>query len=103
MDNESKKKEYLQLVRKTTIKGFFMQLFVYFVVNIFLVLVNIFTLSANPGQRSIWEFWAIWPILGWGIGMLIYGFKVFFNNNEELRMRELEIELGIPTNARSRY
>lgn len=42
---------------------------VYLAMCIFFVLLNLFTSSGT--------FWAIWPILGWGIGVTIEGLSVY--------------------------
>ncbi|HYD97418.1 MAG TPA: 2TM domain-containing protein [Noviherbaspirillum sp.] len=49
--------------------GFFIHLAVYLVVNAGLILFN---LLAVPGKV-----WAVWPLLGWGIGLLFHGLAVF--------------------------
>ena len=50
--------------RVEEIKGFYIHLMVYIVVNGFLVAINYMT---------FWGYkWFIWPLLGWGIGLLIH-------------------------------
>jgi len=49
--------------------GFYIHLAVYLVVNAGLILFN---LLAVPGKV-----WAVWPLLGWGIGLLFHGLAVF--------------------------
>jgi hypothetical protein len=51
--------------------GFFIHLAVYLVVNAGLILLN---MLQTPGKA-----WAIWPLFGWGIGLLFHGFAVFLN------------------------
>jgi len=51
------------------IKGFYNHLIVYVVV--------IACLSALNLIRSPNHFWAVWPALGWGIGLLFHGLNVF--------------------------
>ncbi|MFM6198162.1 MAG: 2TM domain-containing protein, partial [Dolichospermum sp.] len=42
-------------------------------INGFLVLLN---LVVSPGY-----FWAIYPMLGWGLGLLLHGLKVYTSNS----------------------
>jgi cytochrome b561 len=51
-------------------KAFFIHLTVYIVVNIMLVLIWAF--AAGGGYP-----WFIFPIVGWGIGLLFHGLRVF--------------------------
>ena len=51
--------------------GFYIHLAAYLVVNTGLVLFN---LLAVPGK-----IWAVWPLLGWGIGLLFHGLAIFLN------------------------
>ena len=44
--------------------GFMWHLASYVLVNVFLVLIYIFS--------SGWYFWPIWPILGWGLGLAFH-------------------------------
>ncbi|MBE9248356.1 2TM domain-containing protein [Dolichospermum sp. LEGE 00240] len=53
-------------------KGFKSHLFTFLAINGFLVLLN---LVVSPGY-----FWAIYPILGWGLGLLLHGMKVYISN-----------------------
>ncbi|MDM3857096.1 MAG: 2TM domain-containing protein [Aphanizomenon gracile PMC649.10] len=53
-------------------KGFKSHLFTFLAINGFLVLLN---LVVSPGY-----FWAIHPILGWGLGLLLHGMKVYISN-----------------------
>jgi hypothetical protein len=50
-------------------RGFFAHLAVFVIVNAALVIVNVVSASA--------DFWAIWPLLGWGIGLAFHGLAVF--------------------------
>ena len=50
--------------------GFFIHAFVYLAVNTALV-----TISMSSGHR-----WAAFPLLGWGLGLLIHGLVVFVTN-----------------------
>ena len=55
--------------RVEEIKGFYGNLIAYIVVNIGLMVLNLLT---SPGYL-----WFFWPMLGWGIGVLFHGMKVF--------------------------
>lgn len=48
--------------------GWYVHASVYVLVNVFLVL-----LASSRGQN-----WAMYPLLGWGLGLLIHGAVVFF-------------------------
>jgi len=66
--------------------GFVMHLTSYVVVNAFLVAVN---LTTSPEY-----FWAKWPILGWGIGLVLHGVGVFVvGGNSRLKERLIEREI----------
>ena len=56
---------------------------VYVVVNAMLV-----AIWALTGQGY---FWPVWPILGWGIGLVLHGWKVFYEKpiSEEEIQREM--------------
>ncbi len=68
---------------------------VYVAVNILLWLVNAGVMyhSDLPNRWYLW--WAIWPTLGWGIGLLCHGLTVlpfwslFSDEWEERKVREL--------------
>jgi len=49
--------------------GFYKHLAVYLAVGILLVVINFLT---SPGS-----FWVIWPVLGWGIAVVIHAVSVF--------------------------
>jgi hypothetical protein len=53
-------------------KGFYGHLLTYSAVNLGLFLLNLIT---SPGH-----WWFYWPMLGWGIGLLIHGLGVFGRN-----------------------
>lgn len=61
---------YLKARRKVKKrKNFYKHLASFICVSVFLVLLNIFT--------SPWHFWAIYPILGWGLGLAFHGASLF--------------------------
>ncbi len=103
MDNDAKKKEYLELVQRSRVREFFGHLGIYVIINGLLLLLNLAIIASSNGPKTIWEFWVVWPIAGWGIGILGHAYSVFFAGNDEMRMRELEIELGIPSRRSDRY
>jgi hypothetical protein len=55
------------------LKGFYIHLFVFLLVNVLLVGVNVAT--GGP-------FWALWIILGWGIGVLAHALSVMGRINK---------------------
>jgi hypothetical protein len=69
--------ELLQM-RRNDWRGFVAHLIPYLGVNALLVLVNVLT-TRFP--------WALFPILGWGIGLLSHLFAVAMPNREELERR----------------
>ncbi len=66
-------------------RAFWVHLAVYFAVNAFLV----FIWAVTSGSY----FWPVWPILGWGIGLVAHAMGVFFapmDISEERIDRELQ-------------
>lgn len=60
---------------------------VYVLVNLLLVGINYY--SYTSGQRYVW---AVWPLLGWGLGLAIHGvvaFGVFDRVYQTLLAREI--------------
>jgi hypothetical protein len=55
--------------RVQALRGFYIHLLVYVLVNAGLVLIN---LVASPGS-----WWFYWPMVGWGIGLLAHAAVVF--------------------------
>ena len=69
MDEQAK---YLEAKKRVEeIKSFYFHLISYIVINAVLVVINLLT---SPEYL-----WFIWPIIGWGVGLLIHGFSVFSN------------------------
>jgi hypothetical protein len=67
-------------------KGFFIHLSVYIVVNILLVLIWAFPSGGG-------EPWFLWPLGGWGIGLLFHFLGVFvFSKQTVWEKREVEKE-----------
>lgn len=77
--------------RVEAITGFYIHAGVYVIVNVGLVLINLFT---GP------EWWAQWVIAGWGIGVIAHGAVVWGVNHprvaawEERKVRELTERMG---------
>ncbi|MFC1845832.1 2TM domain-containing protein [Chloroflexota bacterium] len=68
-------------------KGFFIHLIVYVLVNVFLVIIWAVT---TPGGYP----WFIWPIIGWGIGLVLHCLSIFvFTRKTGWEQRELEKEV----------
>jgi len=65
-------------------RDFWTHLFVYFAVNVLLVVVWVVT--ADGGY-----FWPVWPIAGWGIGLTVHAFETFRRPiSENAIRREME-------------
>ncbi|MDX1414694.1 MAG: 2TM domain-containing protein [Candidatus Promineifilaceae bacterium] len=73
--------------RVETLRGFYIHLTVYVIVNLFLFLLNIFV---SPDTL-----WFYWPLLGWGIAIVLHAVSVFGSgrmssaNWEEKKIREI--------------
>jgi hypothetical protein len=73
--------------RVLQLKGFYSHLAAYVAVNAGLVAIN---LLFTPGHL-----WFLWPLLGWGIGLLSHAagvfrpFRIFPRDWEERKIREL--------------
>ena len=55
--------------RVEAIKGFYIHLIVYIVVNLILFSINMIVSPAS--------LWFLWPLMGWGIGLAIHVLSVF--------------------------
>jgi hypothetical protein len=72
-------------IRRADMKlAFRSHLMAYVIVNAGLVMINLLT------SRDY--FWAIWPMLGWGIGLAAHGVTVYMDG-EGMRDRLIEQEL----------
>jgi len=74
--------------RVEALRGFYIHLTVYVIVNLFLFLLNIIT--------SPEVLWFYWPLLGWGIALVVHALSVFWGIDrpfgtdwEERKIREL--------------
>ena len=83
MDEQTRYQEAKKRVEE--IRSFYLHFVIYLLVNAGLVVLNLLT---SPEY-----FWFIWPILGWGIGLLIHGVTVFGGlwgkEWEERKIREI--------------
>ncbi len=59
--------------RVKALKGFYTNLFIYIVVNIFLIIINL-VMSPN-------HLWFYWVLIGWGVGIVIQAISVFGKNS----------------------
>ena len=79
------------------LKGFYIHMGLFTLINVFLITLNLIT---SPGT-----FWAIWPILGWGVGMGAHAVSVFglFGLGtkawEERKVREMMLQRQHGLNA----
>jgi len=78
--------EYLAAKRTVEDRlGFYVHLTVYILVNGFFLFINL---------KNDSHFWAIWPISGWGIGLLFHGISVFgFFNRSAWKNKQIQKEL----------
>ena len=72
------------------LKEFYNHAGIYVVINIVLIAINLLT---SPGT-----FWAVWPLMGWGVGLAIHAVEVFgmfgigSHAWEEKKVRELVLQ-----------
>ena len=83
--NEQEIKYQKAKERVEAIKGFYIHLTVYIVVNLIL-----FSINMIVSPDSLWFFW---PLMGWGIAIVLHALRVFggaFGSNwEEKKIDEL--------------
>lgn len=65
----------------------------YIVVNALLTAINLILTPEN--------IWVVWPVLGWGVGLLIHGINVQTSTNSTLKERMIEKELEKQKNQRN--
>lgn len=87
-NNNNERDMYLKAQKRVEdIKGFYSHMTSFIVVNIGLMMLNLFT---NPSHL-----WFLYPLIGWGVGLAAHGMSVFnympfLNSNwEERKIREL--------------
>ena len=85
---------YRQAERRVKAKiGFYWHLASYVLVNGFLIIIYLIT-GLIPGFYTYP--WFVWPMFGWGIGLLFHFLAVFISGNttsEENRRRMIEAEM----------
>lgn len=64
---------------------FRIHLVTYIAVNSLLAIIN-FTLT--PGH-----IWFIWPLLGWGIGIIFHALSVYYSTHKSIKERMIEKEM----------
>ena len=69
---------------------FYRHLCVYLLVNAALWAFNAWTIYNITGKANAWMWWAVWPMLWWGIGVFVHGLSVtpfwnFFSQDWENR------------------
>lgn len=57
----------------------------YIVINAILAVIN---LTLTPGYL-----WFIWPLLGWGVGILFHALSVYYSVKSNLKERMIEKEM----------
>ena len=67
--NEQEIKYQKAKERVEAIKGFYIHLIVYVVVNLILFSIN---MIVSPDSL-----WFIWPLMGWGVGLVLHALSVF--------------------------
>ncbi|MET4559488.1 2TM domain-containing protein [Lysinibacillus parviboronicapiens] len=83
MSDNEKYENSIKRVR--ALKNFYIHLFVYIIVNIGLIIINLF--SSQDG------IWFIYTLLGWGIGIVVHGITVFSRGRifgDEWEKKQLE-------------
>jgi hypothetical protein len=83
----SQKPDYNKAKEIVEVKiSFLIHLTVYVLVNAFLIVINLIT--------NKYTLWFVWPLMGWGIGLLIHGIVAFLSPGlSRLRERMIEKEL----------
>ena len=80
-DMERKDESYERAKKRVEdVKGFYVHLGIYVIVNIALFSINMLT---NPDTL-----WFYWPLLGWGIGVAIHAFALFVDESRSTRRWE---------------
>jgi len=71
--------------RVEELKGFYLHLISYVLVNTFLIIINLLTSSGY--------LWFIWPLVGWSIGLVVHAISVYGGwwgkSWEERKIREI--------------
>jgi len=90
MDERERYEEARKRVEE--LKGFYVHLCVYVIINAFLFFLNQLT---SPGQ-----YWFYWPLLGWGVGVALHALTTFGGvwgkSWEERKIKEIMEKDGRP-------
>lgn len=79
-------KIYRQARRRAAAKfRFLIHLTVYIVVNLLLAAIN---LMASPQY-----YWFVWPLMGWGIGIVFHGLAIFVFTSGSLKEKMIQKEM----------
>lgn len=86
-----KTENYEKAKKRAEVKlGFYIHAAVYAIVNVILMVVD---LTTSPGK-----IWFIWPLLGWGAGLLAHAALVYFSvSNNKVKARMIKSELDDET------
>lgn len=71
---------------------FKIHLVVYLAVNSLLAIIN---LTLTPEYL-----WVIWPVMGWGLGIIIHGINLHFSTSSNLKERMIQKEMEKQQNQR---
>ena len=87
MDDQKVKRRAKKKVEEKL--AFYLHLGIYLAVNILLLVINLLTWEGVP--------WFIYPLLGWGVGVVIHGMVAFLDSSRKMagikeRMLEREIQ-----------
>jgi hypothetical protein len=104
--NRNKKERAKKRVEE--LKGFYIHLMVYLLVNIMISTVIVVSLMQNGRSfiASVWNFGTVSTWLFWGIGMLFHGLKVFSYNpffNKEWEERQIQKYLDEDRDESEKY
>jgi len=66
--------------------GFITHLVIYLCVNVLLIVINFMTSSGT--------FWFIWPLMGWGLAVIIHGLRAYvFPGRSQVTERMIQEEM----------
>lgn len=79
-------KEHERIEKKVEERlGFYTHLAAYVVINLFLIALN---MVMTPEY-----YWFIWPLIGWGLAVILHGLSVFvFGGGSTLKQRMIDAE-----------
>ena len=88
--HERQEAEAFKYVRK--LRGFYLHVFQYVVINLFLLTINLVTAPHH--------LWVLWVMGGWGLGLALHGIRTFNKQHAflgpEWERRQVEKRLGRP-------